>query len=263
MDAILSHESSIRLSVFLLTFGSMALWEALSPWRELQVGRVKRWPTNLLVAALNSFVVRLISPGAVVGFAWTVSERHWGFFNHLALPSEVAVVASVLALDGVIYAQHVLFHRLPVLWRFHRVHHADLDVDVTTGARFHPVEIVLSLLLKFGAVALLGAPPLGVLTFEILLNSSSLFNHSNVRMPVGLEKVLRFVLVTPDMHRVHHSVVVGETNSNFGFCLAWWDRLLRTYRHAPTAGPNIVIGLPQYRDRRTATVGWLLTSPFV
>jgi sterol desaturase/sphingolipid hydroxylase (fatty acid hydroxylase superfamily) len=212
---------------------------------------------------LDTALVRLLFPTAAVGVALVAEARGWGLFQAMGIPTWVSVPAAVVALDLAIYLQHVLFHAVPALWRLHRVHHADLEVDVTTGARFHPIEVLLSMGIKLGVVVALGAPAIAVLTFEVLLNATSMFNHSNVRMPARLDRVLRYIVVTPDMHRVHHSVVAGETNSNFGFNLSWWDRLLGTYRDQPAAGHHaMTLGIDQFRDPAEQRLDRMLTQPF-
>ncbi len=258
-----ASEPLIRLSAFLGIFALMALWELAAPRRVQAAGRLRRWPSNLGIVAFNTLVVRLIFPTAAVGLALVAEARGWGLFHAVALPYWFAVAASVLLLDLVIYFQHVLFHAAPSLWRFHRMHHTDTDFDVTTGLRFHPIEIIISMLIKLMVVAALGAPALAVLIFEVVLNATSMFNHSNVRIPLGLDRVLRWFLVTPDMHRVHHSVVPWETNSNFGFNLPWWDRLFGTYRAQPAAGHSgMTIGIKDFRDLRELWIGRMLTQPF-
>jgi sterol desaturase/sphingolipid hydroxylase (fatty acid hydroxylase superfamily) len=262
VDAIFAFEPAIRLGFFLGVFALLALAEALRPRRVRALSRWRRWPGNLGVVMVNTLVLRLLFGTAAVGVAVIAREGGWGLFNALAAPAWLAVAASVLVLDLVIYFQHVLFHAVPLLWRLHRMHHADLDFDVTTGARFHPVEIVLSMLLKLGAVVALGAPPLAVLIFEVLLNATAMFNHSNLRLPERLDRWLRLLVVTPDMHRVHHSIEPRETNSNFGFNLPWWDRLFGTYRAQPAAGHDgMTIGLTQFRDPRELRLDRLLLQP--
>ena len=256
-------EPLIRLSAFIGIFAVMAIWELLAPRRVQAAGRLRRWPSNLGIVAFNTLVVRLIFPTAAVGLALVAEARGWGLFHAFALPYWLAVAASVLLLDLVIYFQHVLFHAAPSLWRFHRMHHTDTDFDVSTGLRFHPIEIIISMLIKLMAVAALGAPALAVLIFEVVLNATSMFNHSNVRLPLGLDRVLRRFLVTPDMHRVHHSVVPWETNSNFGFNLPWWDRLFGTYRAQPAAGhADMTIGIEDFCDVRELWIDRMLTQPF-
>lgn len=229
-EFLLANELPIRLTAFFGLFSLMALWESAWPRRMRQLPRRVRWPYNLALVAVNSIVLRLLSPAAAVGFAAVATQRGGGLLNAFDVPFWLAFLASIIALDLAIYLQHVMFHAVPVLWRLHRVHHADPDVDVTTGARFHPIEIVLSLLIKLAAIAVLGAPAAAVLVFEVLLNATAMFNHANLRLPLPVDRILRWLLVTPDMHRIHHSMDMGETNSNFGFNLPWWDRLFGTYR---------------------------------
>jgi sterol desaturase/sphingolipid hydroxylase (fatty acid hydroxylase superfamily) len=259
------HEPVIRLACFAGVLLLMALWEVLAPRRRLTVARPARWASNLALVALDTLLVRFLVPLGAVGLALLAAERGWGVLNNVSLPAWLAVFLSVVALDLVIYLQHVLFHAVPLLWRLHMVHHADLDFDATTGVRFHPLEILLSLGIKLGAVALLGAPALAVLLFEVLLNATALFNHGNVRLPRWLDRALRLVVVTPEMHRVHHSVIPRETNSNFGFNLPWWDWLFGTYRAQPAKGhEGMVIGLEQVRDERVADrLHWMLALPLL
>jgi sterol desaturase/sphingolipid hydroxylase (fatty acid hydroxylase superfamily) len=224
-----------------------------------------RWFSNLGLVAIDTLAVRFLAPLGAVGVALWTEDRGWGLFNNVACPTWLAVALSVTTLDLAIYLQHVTFHAVPPLWRLHMVHHADLDFDTTTGVRFHPVEILLSLGYKAVVVVLLGAPPLAVLAFEVLLSGTSLFNHGNVRLPSAIDRALRLVLVTPEMHRVHHSAVPRETNSNFGFSLPWWDYLFGTYRAQPAGGhEGMTIGLAQPRDeRRVERLHWLLLLPFL
>ena len=241
----------------------MMLWELLAPRRPQAIGRRTRWPSNLGIVVVDTLVVRFLFPTAAVGIALLGESRGWGLLNNLALPGWFELVVAIVLLDLAIYFQHVLFHAVPVLWRLHRMHHADLEFDVTTGVRFHPIEIILSMVIKFGTVATLGAPALGVLLFEVLLNATSMFNHGNVHLPVRLDRVLRWGVVTPEMHRVHHSVVPRETNSNFGFNLPWWDRLFGTYRPQPAAGHEaMTIGIEQFRDPRELRLDRMLQQPF-
>jgi len=259
----LPGELSIRLLVFVGVFIAMALWEVAGPRRERSVGRAARWPANLGVTILNSVVVRILVPGGAVAMAVAAERHHFGLLNQVALPDVIAVATGAILLDLVIYLQHVMFHAVPVLWRVHRMHHADIDLDVTSGARFHPLEIVLSMVIKLGVVAALGTPASAVLVFEVLLNATSMFNHSNVAMRAGVDRVLRLIVVTPDMHRVHHSIVARETNSNFGFNLPWWDRWFGTYRAEPGAGQlGMTIGIEQFRGPRELALGRMLTQPF-
>jgi sterol desaturase/sphingolipid hydroxylase (fatty acid hydroxylase superfamily) len=261
-DRLLAAEPAVRLGCFLGVLALVALWEALAPRRAQAIGRLTRWPNNLGVVVVDTLVLRLLFPTAAVGLALAGEARGWGLLNDVALPPALKVLAAVVALDLVIYLQHVLFHAVPALWRLHRMHHADLEFDVTTGVRFHPIEIVLSMLVKLGAVAALGTPALGVLLFEVLLNATSLFSHGNVRLPAWLDRALRWVVVTPEMHRVHHSVVPRETNSNFGFNLSVWDRLFGTYRPQPAAGHEaMTIGIGQFRDPAELRLDRLLLQP--
>ena len=261
---LLQHEPWIRLSAFSLIFIVMAAWEVFAPRRALSVSKAVRWGNNLGLVFFNSLLLRLIFPAAAVGMAAFASTQAWGIFNYYEAPFWLAVVISVIAMDFIIYLQHIMVHAVPVLWRLHRMHHADLDFDVTTGARFHPIEIILSMLIKFATIVILGPPMVAVMIFEILLNATSMFNHANVRLPLGLDKVLRWFVVTPDMHRVHHSIEDDETNSNFGFNLPWWDRLFGTYRDQPRAGhEDMTIGIHKYRTTRE--VSWfpgMLLLPF-
>jgi sterol desaturase/sphingolipid hydroxylase (fatty acid hydroxylase superfamily) len=258
------HESLIRLTGFFSIFTLMALWEMVAPRRPLTTPKLQRWVSNLTIVFVNTLMVRLLFSTTAVGFAVIVAQNGWGVLPLLGWPNWLVGIASVVALDFILYLQHVMFHAVPFLWRFHMMHHADLDVDVTTGARFHPGEIVVSAIIKWAAVALLGAPPRAVLAFEVLLNVTSMFNHGNVRMPRGLDRVLRWAVVTPDMHRIHHSVDPRETNRNFGFNLSWWDLLLGTYRVQPALGhEGMVLGLEQFRDPTRLTLTGMLALPFV
>jgi sterol desaturase/sphingolipid hydroxylase (fatty acid hydroxylase superfamily) len=254
---------AIRVGGAAIIFTVLALWEWIAPRRRLIAGRAPRWPGNLGILAVDIIAVRLLIPTAAVGVAILAAARGWGLFHLLGLPYWAAVTAGVIVLDLIIYVQHVVFHHVPVLWRMHRVHHADIDIDVTTGVRFHPLEILLSLAIKIAAVVVLGVPALGVLIFEVLLNATAMFNHTNVALPKWLEPIARWIVVTPQMHQVHHSIVRAETDSNFGFNLPWWDRLFRTYRAEPAAGEaGMTIGLPVFRDLAELRLVRLLTQPF-
>lgn len=263
-DFILQRESMIRLGIFAVVFTTMLAWELLAPRRELSVSKSLRWLNNLGLFALNSVVLRLLFPAAAVGIALAVADRGWGLFNLLALPFWLEVVAAVLLLDLAIYLQHLLMHRVPLLWRLHRVHHADLDIDLTTGSRFHTIEIVFSMLIKAVVILLLGPALIAVLVFEVLLNGMAIFNHANVSLPPAMERVVRYLFVTPDMHRVHHSVVKCETNSNYGFNLSIWDRMFGTYIDQPDKGhDNMTIGLVEFRDpRQVERLPGMLALPF-
>jgi sterol desaturase/sphingolipid hydroxylase (fatty acid hydroxylase superfamily) len=261
---LLAYEPAIRLGCFVGVFAVVALWELAAPRRAPTVSKALRWVSNLGLVALNTLVLRLLFPLAAVGMAASGVAHGWGLLNQLQLPSWLALPLAVIALDFAIWLQHVMVHAVPALWRLHQVHHADPDYDLTTGSRFHPVEIVLSMLVKFATIAVLGAPVLAVLVFEVLLNAMAMFNHGNIRLPVALDRVLRWFFVTPDMHRVHHSVDHDETNSNFGFNMPWWDRLFGTYRDQPRAGHDgIVIGLHGHTDpREVARLDGMLLMPF-
>jgi sterol desaturase/sphingolipid hydroxylase (fatty acid hydroxylase superfamily) len=256
-------EMALRLSSAVAVFAIMAAWELFAPRRPLSVGRAARWPSNFGIVVVDALLVRLLMPAAVLGAALYAAGHGIGVLHWLDLRLSLAAVIGFLALDLVIYVQHVVFHRVPLLWRLHRMHHADLDIDVSTGLRFHPFEILISLVIKIAAVMALGIPPVAVFVFEVLLNATSLFNHSNVRLSPASDRVLRLLLVTPDMHRVHHSVERSEHDSNFGFNLPWWDRLFRTYRREPAAGHDgMTVGLPIFRDRSELRLDRLLTQPF-
>lgn len=260
---LLKHEPSIRLGCSAGIFALLLLSEVFLPKRRRPVRRAKRWPANFGVAILDSLLVRIFLPTGALGLALFVQKQGWGIFNVLAWPPWIEVVASILVLDLSIYFQHRVFHGVPVLWRLHRMHHADLDVDATTGNRFHPIEIGLSMAIKFGVIALIGAPLLAVLLFEILLNATSLFNHANLRVHPWLEPTLRCLVVTPDMHRVHHSIHRDETDSNFGFNLPWWDRIFRTYRPEPRDGHDgITLGIQEFREERELKLWRMLWQPF-
>ena len=264
--ALWNHPNALRLAAFLVLFAGFAAAEAIWPRRPLTVAKSRRWFSNLSLTVLNTVLLRLatlIVPVAPAAVAALAQSQGWGLFNRLQIGGGLELAASVLLLDLLIYTQHRLFHRLPICWRLHRVHHTDLDLDVSSGIRFHPLEILLSLAIKLGAVVVLGCSPLSVLVFEILLNATSLFSHANLRIPTALDQWLRLVLVTPDMHRVHHSVIVRETDSNFGFNLSCWDRLLGTYRAQPRDGHDLMtIGLKQWQKPNELGLGSLLKLPF-
>ncbi len=261
---VLENETWLRLGSFIGVLGLMLGWEALRPRRQVPADNWHRRVTNLALVVCNSLLARLLVPVATVGVALEAAQRGWGLLNWLAVPPPLAVLLAIVLLDLAIYAQHVVFHHVPVLWRLHRVHHTDLALDATSGLRFHPLEIVLSLLFKMLVVLLLGAPVLAVVLFEILLNAMAVFNHGNVYIPAGLDRALRALLVTPDMHRVHHSVIKAETNSNYGFNLSCWDRLFRTYTEQPRDGQlGMTIGLTEFRDPRRLGLLGLLRQPFI
>ena len=263
-QTVLANEPAIRLGFFLGVFAVIGFWELLAPRRVLTVSKALRWTSNLGLVVLDTVLLRLIFPLAGVGLAAFCAKNGWGILNHFQVPFWVAVPLAVIALDFVIWLQHVMVHAVPLLWRLHRVHHADLDYDVTTGARFHPLEIVLSMLIKLATIVVLGPPVVAVVIFEVLLNATAMFNHGNIGLPARLDRILRWVVVTPDMHRVHHSIEDDETNSNFGFNLPWWDRLFGTYRDQPRAGQTgMTIGIRDHGDpREVSRLDGMLLLPF-
>jgi len=263
-QTVLANEPAIRLGFFLGIFAVIGFWEVLAPRRLLTVSKALRWTSNLGLVVLDTVLLRLIFPLAGVGLAAFCAKNGWGILNHFQVPFWMAVPLAVIALDFVIWLQHVMVHAVPLLWRLHRVHHADLDYDVTTGARFHPLEIVLSMLIKLATIVVLGPPVVAVVIFEVLLNATAMFNHGNIGLPASLDRILRWVVVTPDMHRVHHSIEDDETNSNFGFNLPWWDRLFGTYRDQPRAGQTgMTIGIRDHGDpREVSRLDGMLLLPF-
>jgi sterol desaturase/sphingolipid hydroxylase (fatty acid hydroxylase superfamily) len=262
-STFVSHEASVRLMVFTIILALLILWERWAVTRTTQTSAARRWPTNYGMGILDTLILRLIFPAGAVAAATLAAKQHMGLFNHLPFTGSGALVASVLLLDLTIYLQHRLFHVIPWLWRIHRVHHADPDVDVSTALRFHPIEIVLSMLLKIGVVVSFGLPPLGVLIFEIVLNAAAMFNHANASLPPRLERWIRFALVTPDMHRIHHSTRIAEANRNFGFCVPWWDRVFGSYRAPGGTSFGSSIGLPDApASPEHVSLRWLLLMPF-
>jgi sterol desaturase/sphingolipid hydroxylase (fatty acid hydroxylase superfamily) len=260
----IDNELAIRTGFFLGVFAIMAVWELLAPRRALTTPKSMRWFSNLSIVFLNSFLIRLMFPVLAIETALIASQRGWGVFNNVNLPVVAEVLLGIMALDFIIYIQHVLFHILPLLWSMHKMHHADMDIDVTTGSRFHPFEIFISMGIKVASIALLGASAWAVLIFEVLLNATAMFNHSNVYIPLGIDRYVRLLVVTPDMHRVHHSVIIKETNSNYGFNLPWWDRIFGTYRAQPVMGhTGMNIGLANFRDPKKLTLPYLMAIPFV
>jgi sterol desaturase/sphingolipid hydroxylase (fatty acid hydroxylase superfamily) len=256
-------EQTIRLSVFAAVLLLVALWEIIAPRRPLLDSKRRRWFTNLTLVVIDTVAVRFLLPILPVALAGVAEARGWGLLNVLQLSLRLRILLGFIALDFIIYLQHLLFHHIPLLWRLHRMHHTDLDLDVTSGNRFHPLEIILSMLIKMAAVVVLGAPAAGVLAFEVILNACAMFSHGNIKLPAALDRLLRLFVVTPDMHRVHHSDLVRETNSNFGFNLPWWDRICGTYRPQPEKGHlDMTIGLKEYRDPHKLTLLRLLIQPF-
>jgi len=262
-DWIMSNGPVIHLGFFAGIFGLMAIWEILAARRELPTGKGRRWVGNLSLVLLDTLMVRLLFPTAAAGMALIVADLGWGVLNVVSVPYWIALLISVAALDLAIYLQQVMFHALPSWWRLHLVHHADLDLDVTSGSRFHPIEIVLSMLIKLAVISVLGPPVLGVLIFEVVLNALAMFNHANVRIPLPVDRVLRWIIVTPDMYRAHHSMDNVEHNTNFGFNLSCWDRLLGTYKDQPAKGHlGMRIGLKSFRNRSWQTLPRILAMPF-
>jgi sterol desaturase/sphingolipid hydroxylase (fatty acid hydroxylase superfamily) len=256
-------EGLIRLAAFVGVFAAVAAWEFVVPRRKPLISRRRRWPHNLGLLVVDVIVLRVLAPGAAIGVALAAEERGWGFLNLVSLPSWAALLIGVALLDLVVYFQHVMFHAVPVLWRLHRVHHADLDFDVTTGTRFHPIEILISTTIKCAAVAAIGASALAVLVFEVVLNATAMFNHANASVPGRVERWLRWLVVTPDMHRVHHSVLYDESSSNFGFNLPWWDRLFGTYKPEPRLGHDAMTpGVDAFRTPEDVRLDQLLLQPF-
>lgn len=263
-ETILTAEPTQRLAAFLGVLAAMMLWELAAPRRRRDIPRVIRWTNNLALVVVDTALLRLTFPILAVGLAVMTEERGWRLFNNLDAPAWVTIIVSILLLDLAIYLQHEMFHAVPALWRLHRMHHSDLDFDATTGLRFHPVEILISMGIKLAVVAALGPPAVAVLIFEVLLNATALFNHANIDLPRPVDRVLRLIVVTPDMHRVHHSVHPSETNSNFGFNLPWWDRLLGTYRAQPRDGhEGMAIGIEQFRTRRDLWLDRMLIQPLI
>lgn len=263
MTFLETYEQSVRLGVFAGVFLLMALLEAFFPRKERVLGRGQRWFTNWSIVIIDTLALRVLVPVLAVGMADIAAREGWGLFNLLDWPFVIEVIIAVIVLDLCIYAQHVASHKIPVLWRLHSVHHADRDIDVTTGARFHPVEILLSMGFKIVCVIALGAPAIAVFIFEVLLNAAAMFNHANFNIAQPIDRLLRLVVVTPDMHRVHHSVLQPETDSNYGFCLSWWDRIFRTYVDQPRDGhEGMTIGLEEHQTEKPAQLVWSLSLPF-
>ena len=261
-DFILTYEGGLRLGVFAIILILMMGAEALFPRKKRVLGRAHRWSSNLLLVFIDGLFVRLLFPIVAVGAAAIAANKGWGVFNVVDLPIWLEIIIVIIILDMMIYWQHVASHHIPFLWALHKVHHSDRDIDVTTGARFHPIEIGLSMLYKMALVVILGAPVIAVILFELVLNGCAMFNHSNVRLPLGVDRVMRRFIVTPDMHRVHHSAVVAETNSNFGFSLSLWDRVFSSYTAQPSKGhDDMIIGLEDYQDAGPASLTWSLLLP--
>lgn len=263
-EFVASHESTIRLAAFASLFALFALTEIFRPRRRLRVSKTNRWFTNIAIVIIDSALVRLLFPAAAVGLALWAQTQGIGLFNVVEVPIWIAALVSIVVLDFAVWLSHVLSHKVPLFWRFHRMHHSDRDFDVTTAIRFHPIEIIVSMGWKVAWVLILGAPAFAVIIFEILLNGTAMFNHSNTKLPLWGDRILRWVVVTPDMHRVHHSVHMVETDSNYGFNLPWWDRLFGTYVDQPRDGhEEMKIGLQEWQDDRPVGLGWSLRVPFL
>lgn len=264
IEVLLLYEAQIRGGTFIGVLLFVALWEVLQPRRKLTTSRIIRWTGNLGITFLNGLLIRSLFPILAVGMAVYCQENSWGVLNLFQVNQGLAFLSSVILLDLTVYFQHVLFHFVPLLWRLHRMHHTDLDLDVTSGSRFHPIEIMLSMIIKLAAVMVIGPSPAAVVVFELLLNGTAMFNHGNIYIPLKLDRILRWFLVTPDMHRIHHSIIRRETNSNFGFCLSWWDRLMGTYSRDPKQGQeNMKIGIEIFRNPKYLQPHWLLIQPFL
>lgn len=261
-DFLLNHEPTIRLIIFLTVLIGMMVWEVATPRRRQEIPKVLRWTNNLSLVVIDTAILRLAFPVLAVGLAGIAKTNGWGLFNLLDLPLWIAVIFAIMLLDLATYLQHIVFHAVPSLWRLHRMHHADLEFDATTGLRFHPAEIVVSMTIKLALVLSIGAPAVAVLAFEVILNAASIFNHSNISLSPAVDRVVRLFLVTPDMHRVHHSIEPRETNANFGFSVPWWDRLFGTYLAQPAKGHlEMKIGIEQFRSRRELWLDRMLVQP--
>lgn len=260
----MSDEAITRLAIFFGLFGMLAILEWLVPRRELRPVKTKRWVTNWAIVVIDSLLVRLLFKTAAVGGALWAADRGFGLFNLIDAPYWLAFAVSFVVLDFAVWLSHVASHKIPIFWRIHRMHHSDVDIDVTTAIRFHPIEIILSMVWKYAIVLALGAPAAAVLVFEIVLNGGAMFNHSNMKLPLWLDRALRLFIVTPDMHRVHHSAEMRETDSNYGFNFSFWDRIFGTYIDQPEKGhQGMTIGISEWQDERPASLGWSLAVPFV
>ena len=264
MPILEQNETVIRMSVFATIFVLMAILEALFSRKTRTQTRLRRWTTNWVLVVGNSAIMNVVLPVLAVEMAVIAAQNGWGLFNLIDAPVWLEIVLAILALDCLVYAQHVATHKIPILWRLHKVHHADRDIDVTTGARFHPVEIILSMLFKLACVIALGPAVAAVILFEVILNAAAMFNHSNVRLPLSVDRIVRTFLITPDVHRVHHSIHQKETDSNYGFFLSIWDQLFGTYTAQPQDGhDDMIIGLSEYQSDKPGHLLWSLTVPFL
>ena len=264
MEFLASNESSVRLAVFLGTLVFMVFLESVMPKKARTMPRTKRWVTNFSLVAIDALAVRILTPAAAVGVAVWSANHGVGLLNLVDLGWLLEAIIAFLVLDLAIYVQHVVFHKVPMLWALHSVHHVDRDIDATTGIRFHPVEIVMSMLIKMLLVLLLGPAAVVVILFEVVLNAAAIFNHSNLALPKSLDRVLRAIIVTPDFHRVHHSVIQSETDSNYGFFLSLWDKVFGTYVAQPRdEHDGMIIGLAEYQTDQPGQLGWSLLLPWI
>jgi sterol desaturase/sphingolipid hydroxylase (fatty acid hydroxylase superfamily) len=257
-------DQELRTYAFFSIISTVIIWEFFQSKRPLKQSKSKRWFNNLALIGLDSLIVRFLLPAGAVGIATWAEERGFGLLNTVELNTTLSIILAVIILDMIIYWQHRLFHVVPILWRLHQVHHADRDIDVSTGLRFHPIEILVSMMIKFTAVILLGAPAAAVILFEVILNGMAMFNHGNIKLPKTLDTWIRILFVTPDMHRVHHSILKHETNSNYGFNMSIWDKVFGSYHAQPDMGhQNMTIGLEQYQAQPTHSILWMLRLPFI
>jgi len=263
-DWIIEHSDIFRMSAFLTLLALFAVTEWLFPRRKSYGYKPRRWFSNLSIVAINVGLLRLVFPLLAVEVSFITVEKGWGLFQLVGWPGWLNFGCSILILDVAIYMQHVMFHAVPTLWRIHKVHHTDLDFDVTTGVRFHPIEIIISMGIKIMTVIAFGISPIAIIIFEVLLNGSSMFTHTNIKLPLGLDRVVRWLIVTPDMHRIHHSTEMRERNSNYGFNLSLWDRLFGTYRQNPQVDhPDMELGTPAFRNPKYLKINWLFLIPFL
>ncbi len=262
---ISAFEAELRLAVFFFMLSIMATWELVAPRRTLTQSKARRWLNNLGLVAVNSLLLRILFPAATAGFAFYAARNQIGLLNSIEIADWISIIIALIFLDLSIYIQHVVFHKIPFLWRFHHIHHLDLDFDVTTGLRFHPVEMLLSMLIKILIVLLMGVPVVAAMLFEVILSTAALFSHGNVTLPGKIDFVLRLMLVTPDMHRIHHSCEREETDSNYGFNLSLWDRIFKTYRERPKKGQiEMIIGQENWRDpKQCIPLISILKAPFI
>ena len=260
---LIENETQIRLVAFISVFAVMAIWELIAPYRRLRYTKLQRWPHQLLLIIINSVILKLVFPIAAVGIALWAAGEGVGLMNVFSLDPWISIPVSIALLDLAIYAQHRVAHRWVWFWRIHRTHHIDTDFDLTTGLRFHPIEMVISMLYKMFVIVFLGAPAIGVILFEIILSGSSLFNHSNINLPKSIEPITRRLIVTPEMHRIHHSTLADEHNSNYGFFLSCWDRLFHSYTfQASNDDQTMPIGLEMMREPEDRRIDRIIMIPF-